>query len=74
LDLIRREIRVWPELLEEHPKELRILLCVRMVAHRQVYPAGLVHDALEMGESVEAALAVVASHAAVSYAAEAHVL
>lgn len=45
---------------------------IGLVAHRQVHPRLLIHDALGVGEDVEALLAVVSAHAALTNASEAH--
>lgn len=45
---------------------------VGLVAHGEIQPGLLVHDALVVGEGVEAVFAVVGAHAAFAEAAEAH--
>ena len=54
-----------------HQSEL--FLRIRVVAHREVEPSGFFDDAACVREGVEALFAVIAAHAAVSYAAEGHV-
>ena len=62
------------KLLQEHPDHLQLGLCVWLIAEREVYPAFLVGDALQMGESVETVFAVVVAHTAFAYATERHIV
>ena len=57
---------------QEKPYQLLVELVVRLVAHRQVQPSLLVHDALVMGECVKSSLAMVGSDAALPEAAKSH--
>ena len=58
---------------QKHMQELFVeLACKGLVAHGQIRPRLLVHDGFVVGEGVEALLAVVAAHAALPHAAEAH--
>ena len=60
--------------MDKHPNELAVKLLIGVIPHGQIQPGGLVHDGPVVGEGVEAPLAVVASHAALPHAAEAHVV
>ena len=58
--------------MQEHANQPVIDGAIGLVAHGQVNPGLFVHDALVVGEGIEARLAVVGTHAALPYAAEAH--
>ena len=48
-------------------------LAIGLIAHGQIHPGFLVHDALIVCKSIKAGLAMVGTHAAFSHTAEAHV-
>ena len=59
-------------LFQEGPNHLILLLRIRLIAHRQVKPCILLHDALLMAEGLKALLSVIRAHTAVSHSAKAH--
>ncbi len=59
--------------VEEEFHQFLVEVPVGLIAHRQVHPGFLIHNALMVGKGIKADLAVIGSHAAVAHAAKAHI-
>ena len=49
-------------------------LLVSLLAHGEIHPGLLIHNALVMAERIESGFAVISTHAAFAYAAKAHLI
>ena len=59
-------------LLQKHPHQSVLLSIIGLIAQRQINPPILFQNILLMGKGFKAPPAVIGTHTAVSYAAEAH--
>ena len=57
---------------QKEAKQLLLKGGIWCIAHRQVHPGGLLHNAFLVGEGIKAQFAVVAAHAAVTHTSKAH--